>query len=346
MSKSGKTIYSSITKKKVALVLVAVIALFFFLILDIMTGPSWLSINEVLTALVSPDKVSDGTNVIVWSFRFPVALTALVVGASLGTAGAEMQAILDNPLADPYTLGISSAAGFGAALAIVLGISIVGSGEFFISINAFFFSVVSCLIIYFIAKRRSSDKSIIVLAGVAMLFLFQSAVALLQYVGSYQQTAAVLFWLFGSLSKTTWTTLGINFVVLVVVVFLFSIDAWKLTALKLGDNKARSLGVNVEGLRRKVLIFVSIVTATAVSFVGTIGFIGLVGPHIARLSVGDDQRFYLPLSALTSAIMLSIASTLSKLVMPGSIFPIGIITSFIGVPFFLSLLLKRRTMLQ
>jgi iron complex transport system permease protein len=165
---------------------------------------------------------------------------------------------------------------------------------------------------------------------------------MLQYLSSSEQTAAILFWTFGSLSKTTWISLGIIAIVFITILLLFLKDVWKLTALKLGDNKARSLGVNVDFLRRKVLILVSIVTATAVSFVGPISFIGLVGPHIARLLVGDDQRFYLPLSALTGAALLSVSSTLSELLTPGSIFPIGIITSFIGVPFFLFLILRRK----
>jgi iron complex transport system permease protein len=342
MSGDGKKVYSGITKRKTVLVLAATVAVFFSFILDLMSGPSWLSVGEVLTALFAPNHVSATNAVIVWSFRFPVALMAIVVGACLGAAGAEMQAILDNPLADPYTLGISSAAAFGAGIAIVFGIGVAGAGEFLIPINAFVFSLLCCLLIYFIARARSSDRAVIILTGVALLFLFQSLVALLQYMSSNQQMAAILFWMFGNLSKTTWVNLGITAVVLAVVLGLFSMDVWKLTALKLGDNKARSLGVNVEGLRRKVLILVSIATATAVSFVGIIGFVGLVGPHIARLLVGDDQRFYLPLSVLTGAVLLSISSTLSKLIMPGSIFPIGIITSFIGVPFFLSLILRRR----
>ncbi|MFZ7137791.1 MAG: FecCD family ABC transporter permease [archaeon] len=345
MKDNGKTIYSTITTRKKALVLSAGASIVFFFILDLMTGPSWLTVNEVLTAIFNPSQSPSASEAIVWSLRLPVALTAIVVGASLGIAGAEMQTILDNPLAEPYTLGISSAAGFGAGLAITFGIGISGAGEFLISINAFFFSLLSCLLIYFIARTRSSDKSIIILAGVALLFLFQSLIGLVQYFSSSTQTSAILFWMFGSLAKTTWISLGINCVVLAIVLILFAMDTWKLTALKLGDNKARSLGVNIEGLRRKVLILVSVITATAVSFVGTIGFIGLVGPHIARLLVGDDQRFFLPLSALTGSILMSVASTLSKLVTPGSVFPIGIITSFIGVPFFLSLLLKRRTTL-
>lgn len=342
MAHTGHQIYSQITKRKKIAVAATGSAVFFFFILDIMTGPSWLSITEVLTALFTPNLAPLSNEVIVWTFRLPVALTALAVGASLGIAGAEMQAILDNPIAGPHTLGLSSAASFGAGIAITIGFGASLFGNVLIPASAFLFSLLSCLVIYIIAKHHSSDKSTVILSGVALLFLFQSLVAMLQYMSSSEQTTAILFWTFGSLSKTNWQSLCVTSLVLFLIFILFSRDAWRLTALKLGDNKARSLGVNVAFLRRKVMVLVSIVTATAVCFVGPIGFIGLVGPHIARLLVGDDQRFYLPLSALTGAALLSVSSTLSKLVMPGSIFPIGIITSFIGVPFFLSLLLKRR----
>jgi iron complex transport system permease protein len=338
----GREIYLRITGKKQALIGVACVVIVVFFFLDLMTGPSWLTVSEVITALLFHETVSSANEVIVWDVRLPVALMALIVGASLGIAGAEMQAILDNPLADPYTLGISSAAGLGASLAIVLGVGVTEAGVFLVPLNAFVFSFFSSIFIYYVAKTRSSDKGTIVLTGIALLFLFQSSIALLQYMASNQQMAAILFWMFGSLSKATLANAGICAAIMVALFAIFASDAWKLTALKLGDNKAKSLGIDVEGLRRKSLICVSLITATAVSFVGTIGFIGLVGPHIARLLVGDDQRFYLPLSALMGAMLLSIASTLSKIIMPGSIFPIGIVTSFIGVPFFLSLILKRK----
>ncbi|WP_019177809.1 FecCD family ABC transporter permease [Methanomassiliicoccus luminyensis] len=341
MEYSGQEVYRKLTGRKWMMVVASVIVLIFFFILDLMTGASMMSMGEVINALIAPDSVSAGTRVIVWSIRLPVAIMAVVVGASLGVAGAEMQAILDNPLADPYTLGISTAAAFGAGLA-VLGIGLVGTGEYFKPINAFAFSLLSCAIIYGVARKRSSDKNTIVLTGIAMLFLFQSLVSLLQYLASSQQMSAILFWLFGSLSRADWTNVTIIGVVLLVISLVFVMDAWKLTALKLGDSKAMSLGVNVKRLRQKVLIGVSLLTATAVSFAGTIGFIGLVGPHISRMLVGDDQRYYLPMSALMGAALLSLSSTVSKLVSPGVIFPIGIITSFIGVPFFIMLILRRR----
>lgn len=343
MATRAEEIYSQITSRKYVLLtsLVSVVAL--LLLIDISVGPAWLSPREIGSAIFIPDSVDATTRVIVWNLRLPVALMAMVVGASLAIAGAQMQTILDNPLASPYTLGISAAAGFGAALALVLGVGILPYGEqFMVPVNAFCFAMLTCILIYLIARKTRLSSEAMVLAGIAVLFFFNSMLALMQYFASDQQLQAVVFWLFGSLMKTTWPKLGIATVILALAIPMLARDAWKLTALRLGDEKARSLGVNVEKLRLKVFIWVSILTGAAVCFVGTIGFIGLAGPHIARMLVGEDQRFFLPASAFAGALLLSAASTVSKLVIPGAILPIGIVTSFIGVPIFVSLILKRR----
>jgi iron complex transport system permease protein len=261
----------------------------------------------------------------------------------LGSAGAEMQTILNNPLASPYTLGVSSAAGFGAALVLVLGIALVPFGkQFLIATNAFIFALGSSLAVYVIAGTKKGTTEIIILAGIALLFLFYSLTALLEYLATEEQLQAVVFWLFGSLNKTTWTKLLIVTAVFAAVFPLLLSRAWKLTTLRLGETVAESMGINVKKLRLTTLVLVSLLTATAVCFVGTIGFIGIVAPHIARFLGGEDQRFFLPLSALVGASLLSGASVASKLIMPGAVFPIGIVTSFIGIPFFLSLILSKR----
>lgn len=338
----ARKIYDEINKKKYVLVSLLGAALVLVFITDIMVGPAWLPMVEVISAIFMPNSSDPITHVIVWTIRLPTALMAMVIGASLGVAGAEMQTILDNPLASPYTLGVSAGAGFGAALAIVLGVGVVPQlGQYLISINAFFFSFLSCLLIYFISKAKRVTAENMVLVGIALLFLFQALLALLQYIASEQALQQIVFWLFGSLSRTTWPKVGIVSIFLITIIPLLAMDAWKLTALRLGDEKAKSLGIDVERLRLKTLIFISLLTASAVSFVGTIGFIGLVGPHIARMLVGEDQRFFLPVSALGGAILLSAASTGSKLIVPGAIFPIGIVTSLIGVPFFFSLIMKK-----
>jgi iron complex transport system permease protein len=339
----GKTLYGQIAGKKILFMLLISVAIVVTLIIDVMTGPAALSPSEVVSTILFPGASDQALQVIVWTLRLPVALMALVIGAALGLAGAEMQTILNNPLASPYTLGISSAAGFGAALVIVLGIGLIPFADtVLIPVNAFVFSLVCCMLIYSIAKVKRASTETIVLAGIAVLFLFDALLALVQYGASAEQAQAVMFWLFGSLTKTTWTTLGITTLVLLVCLPVIMLDAWKLTTLRLGEEKAKSLGVNVEKMRLKGFILISVLTATAVAFVGTIGFIGLVVPHIARMLVGEDHRFFLPVSALAGALVLSVASILSKAVVPGIIFPIGILTSLIGIPFFLWLLFKQK----
>ena len=165
---------------------------------------------------------------------------------------------------------------------------------------------------------------------------------MLEYLASEETLQAIVFWLFGSLLKATWMKIAITSAVLVVVTLILMKDAWKLTALRLGDERAKSLGIDVERMRLKVLVLISLLTAVAVCFVGTIGFVGLVGPHIARMLVGEDQRYLIPMSGLGGALILSAASVCSKMVVPGAIFPIGIVTSFIGVPFFMFLILRKK----
>jgi len=339
----ARELYEQITGKKLALIVALAVAAFTLFLVDVSVGPAWLSLGEIFSSVFTPGTVDEVTRFIVWDLRLPVALMAIVVGASLSAAGAEMQTILDNPLASPYTLGVSAAAGFGAALAIVLGAGVIPFGDtLLVPINAFCFSLLTCFFIYTVAKFRRLNPETMVLAGIAVLFLFHSSMAVLQYFATEEELQAIVFWMFGSLMRTTWPKLGVTSLIFAVVTPILFKDAWRLTALRLGDDKAQSLGINVESLRLKVLIWVSVLTGAAVAFVGTIGFIGLAGPHIARMLVGEDQRYFLPTSALCGVLLLSAASILSKLIIPGAIFPIGIITSFIGVPILLSLLLRAR----
>ena len=339
----SQRLYGEITRKKTLSLALLAVALGGAFLADIMTGPAWLSLKQVASALFASRSVDISTRVIVLQLRLPVALMAVCVGAALGSAGAEMQTILNNPLASPYTLGVSSAAGFGAALALVGGVGLIPAGaQFLIAANAFIFALGSSLAVYGIAGVKKGSTEIIILAGIALLFLFYSLTAMLEYLATEEQLQAVVFWLFGSLNKATWVKLLIVSAVFAVVFPLILSRAWKLTALRLGETEAESLGINVKRLRLTTLVLISLLTATAVCFVGTIGFIGIVAPHIARSLGGEDQRFFLPLSALVGAALLSTASVASKLIMPGAVFPIGIVTSFIGIPFFLFLILSKR----
>lgn len=335
--------YKQRTHRRLALVLLAVAALATMIVIDIITGPANLTFSRTLHVILDPSVASAKEKVIIWKLRLPVALMAVMVGAMLGVAGAEMQTILNNPLADPFTLGLSSAASFGAALAIVLGLSVVPfAGPLLVTANAFVFAMGTAFLLFFITRLRDASPETMVLVGIAMLFTFNALLAFLQYGASEMQLAQLIFWQLGSLSRATWEKVGICTLVLGVLLPWFVSKSWALTALRMGEDKAAALGVNVNWLRLTVMAAVSLLAAVAVSFVGAIAFVGLVGPHIARMVVGEDQRGFLPLSALCGALILSGTSIVSKAITPGIVYPIGMITSLIGIPFFVMLILGQR----
>ncbi len=217
------------------------------LVLDIATGPSLLPLGEVIDALISPAQADSMTRTIVFDMRLPIALMALVVGASLGLGGVQMQTLLDNPLASPYTLGLAAAAGLGAALALYTG----GLGLpplIAIPAGAFILCMFAASLLFGLAMMRNISSQTLILAGIALLFLFQSLLSLLQFLSSPELNQQIMFWLFGSLMRTTWDALIITAAVTLICTLLIYRDAWALTSLRLGEARARSLGVNVDRL--------------------------------------------------------------------------------------------------
>lgn len=335
--------YKKHSYRRIIFILIGLLICAVSFITDVIVGPASLTLRDVWLAVMQASEVSKNADVIIWSIRLPTAVMALLVGASLGIAGAGMQTILDNPLSSPYTLGISAGAGFGASLVVVIGLSSLEFlGEFMVPFGAFVFAGLTSFFIYSINKIKNFSSETMILAGIGMMFLFQALQSLMQYMATPEALQNIVFWTMGSLTKANWWSISIVLVALLVMLPLMMRESWRLTALKLGDEKASGLGVNVEHLRVKIFLFISIITAVAVSFVGTIGFIGIVGPHIARMLVGEDQRYFLPLSAVCGMVILSLASIASKMLIPGAMFPIGIVTAIIGVPFFFSLVLTRK----
>ncbi|MCA1939676.1 MAG: iron ABC transporter permease [Caenispirillum bisanense] len=317
-------------------------ALFLSVAIDLAVGPARYALTDVLRAIFVPESVDNQLRVVVWEIRMPIALMAVTVGAALSASGAQMQTILANPLASPFTLGISAAAGFGAALALAVGVAIIPAAEYIVPINAFLMAMLTALFIHGVSRMRGVTVETIVLLGIALVFTFNALMALLQYLASEQALGAIIFWTMGSLTKATWGKVFLTAAVVAVALPLLARHAWALTALRLGDDKAASFGINVHHLRLKTMMIVSLLAAIPVSFVGTIGFIGLVGPHIARMLVGEDQRFFLPASVLSGALLLSATSVVSKSIIPGAVLPIGVITALVGVPFFFSLIFANR----
>lgn len=333
--------WSRLAARRAALLGAGVALLVACFLLDLATGPAMLPIGAVVASLLGAGQ-DPMVEAIVWAIRLPVALMALLVGAALGLTGAVMQTILNNPMASSYTLGVSAGAGFGAALVIVFGAALPLAEGHAVPLAAFGFAGLACAGVWALGGIRGATPETLVLAGIALMFLFQSLLALLQFMASPEALQQIVFWIFGSLQRATWPKLGIIAVVLAVAVPLLMRDAWRLTALRLGDERAAALGVRVRRVRLRGFLFVSVATGVAVAFVGTIGFVGLVAPHVARMLLGEDQRVLLPGAALAGAVLLSAASVASKTVSPGALFPIGIVTALIGVPFFAWLILANR----
>jgi iron complex transport system permease protein len=338
-----RTGYALQTRRRSVVLLIAAALLTASFVCDVATGPGNYPLRTVIETLLDPMSNGVQIKVIVWDYRLPIAVTAVLVGALLAVAGAQMQTILNNPLAEPFTLGVSSAASFGAALAIVLGWSVLPVvGSLVVTINAFIFALLTCGFIMFATRIKGVGSETMILFGIAIFFTFSALLALMQYMASEDQIARIVFWMMGSLGRASWEKIGLGAILLSVVLPFGLMRSWQMTALRMGEATAASMGVDVARLRIEMLIVVSILAATAVAFVGTVGFIGLVGPHIARMIVGEDQRFFLPLSALVGALVLSLTSIISKSLTPGVIYPIGIITALIGVPVFVSIILSTR----
>lgn len=335
--------YDRLVRRRLAILAGLCVVLLAGFVADLVTGPSQLSVAEAVRGLIFPGELSPPVRVIIWDVRLPQALLAVMVGAALSLAGAEMQTILNNPLASPFTLGVSSAASLGAALAIVLGIGLPGiANSWIVSGNAFLFAFGSVLLLQALSRLRGTGPETLVLFGIAMVFTFNALVALIQFVATQEALQQLVFWSMGSLTRGNWEKLAVLFFVLVLVTPTAMWSAWKMTALRLGEDRARSFGVDVTRLRFVSLLRVSLLAATSVAFVGTIGFIGLVGPHIARLLVGEDHRFFLPASMAAGAAVMSLSSVASKVIVPGAVMPVGIVTALIGVPFFVALIFLRR----
>jgi iron complex transport system permease protein len=339
----GVEFYGLLARRKLALIFILLTLCGVSLVADIATGPASLGFADVLRALFHPEQAARNVQVIVRVMRLPIALMAIVAGANLGLAGAVMQTILGNPLASPYTLGIGSGAAFGASLAIVAGVGVVPVfGEYLVSVNAFFFSMLASMSLYLLGKNRRMSTETMVLSGIALLFIFQALQALLQYGASEGEVQTIVFWSFGSLQKANGPKVACVFAVSSTCLPILLKRSWAFTALLMGEEKASSFGIRVDQLKITSFIAISLLTAVSVCFIGTVGFIGLAGPHIARMLVDEDQRFYLPVSALCGALLLSVASIISKSIVPGIVFPIGIVTSIIGVPFFFALIWRTR----
>lgn len=278
---------------------------------------------------------------VIWDLRLPRALMALLAGAALALAGATLQGVLRNPLVSPFTLGISSGASFGAALAIVLGVGLTGTGAYMVMANAFAFSLVAAALTLGIARLKGMTRESVILGGIAMMYFFSALVTLLQYVAHAWDLKALIYWVMGDLALASWKRLSLALLSLLACIPLFKY-AWDLNVLAMGDEVAKTLGTDPGTTRLVCTLLAAFATAAVVCVTGPIGFIGLVSPHMARLLVGPDYRFSMPCSAILGMLILLVADTVARVVIAPFELPVGVVTAFLGVPLFLNLLLRAR----
>jgi len=342
--------YAAYTRRKVLVTLALCVGVVLMAQYAIQAGSADLSAREVMRTLLG--QAEGMSRIIVWNIRLPRVLAAMAAGVGLSASGAVMQSVLRNPLASPFTLGISQGAAFGAALAII-GFGAGATGSVAIdavtvfdawSVTGFAFAgaMLATTTIVALAKYRGATPQTMVLAGVALGSLFSAATVLLQYFAEDTQVAAVVFWTFGDLGRASWRDLGVMATVAIAGLLYFIWYRWDYNTLEAGSESAQGLGVNVERLRLVGMLVASLVTAAIVAFLGIIGFVGLVGPHMVRRVLGNDHRFMLPAAAAAGALLLLASDTLARTVISPVVLPVGAITSFLGAPLFLYLLVGRR----
>lgn len=278
--------------------------------------------------------------------RLPRVLLAILAGAILSLAGAAMQGLLRNPLVSPYTLGLSPAAAFGAAVAILVAQSNGTSVGITVSLSAIAFSLACSLIVLGLATAKSMNITVLILLGTALTAIFSALTSGLQYIANDEALAAITRWTFGSVNEARWTHVGVLAVTILVLTPYFQLKAGEVNSLAFaGDDTAKSLGVNVNLLRISLIFLAVSGSSLVVSFIGVVGFVGLVGPHIARLIVGSDHRFLFPFSMVTGGALLLLADTVGRTILPPRVIPVGIVVALVGAPLFIYLILRKRNTL-
>jgi iron complex transport system permease protein len=289
---------------------------------------------------------NDIAKVIVVDMRLPRILLAILTGMSLAVAGAVMQGILRNPLVSPFTLGLASAASFGAAITIVFGAGLAAmlfmSLEYLIVIDAFIFGCMSMLLIYGVSRMRGTSQATLILSGVVIGYVFQAGVLIFQYISDNQKLKDMTLWLMGGMWGADWGAIIILLPISIICTVVMASMAWNLNALSAGDDVAKSLGIRVERLRLFCLFMTTLAASSCLAFTGVIGFIGLMAPHICRMLIGNDYRYLIPCSALAGGLILMVSDTFARTIMSPIEIPVGIIMYIIGGIFFLYLILKGR----
>ncbi len=339
-------------RRNAELVLAMLLGVAVLSIICLFVGSSNMTVRECISAL---GKTGSAAHVrIIWNIRIPRVLAAIIAGAGLSISGLMMQTTLGNSMASPSTLGVSNAAVFGANLSIIafaggflstgnnLSNYALGANPYATSVMAFVFSTVSILMILGLCTLRSFSPNVVVLSGMAIGSVWTAATTILQFYATDVGISAAVVWNFGDLGRATYRTDAIMFAVVLVGFLFFMLMAWQFNALLSGEATAKTMGIRVEALRFVTLLLASVITAVCVSFLGIIGFVGIICPHVTKRLLGQDHRVSIPASALGGSLLLLLADTLSRSMGGGSALPVGAITSLLGAPFFIVIIFSRK----
>lgn len=335
-------------KRNALVVMAMLLAVVLVSLACLFVGSSNMSFGDALNALLGSG--NDAQSRIIWRIRVPRVLAAVIAGAGLSVAGLIMQTTLNNAMASPSTLGVSNAAVFGANLSIIAfaggflstGNNIqsfdVGANPYATSVLAFLFAAVSILLILGLCTFRSFSPNVVVLSGMAIGSVWTAATTVLQFYATDVGLSAAVVWSFGDLGRATYRTDAIMAAVVLIGLVFFRLMAWKYNALLSGEATAKTMGIHVEGLRFVSLLLSSVITAACVSFLGVIGFVGIICPHVTKKLLGQDHRVTIPVSCLMGSLLLTLADTFSRSMGSGSALPVGAITSLLGAPFFIAII--------
>ena len=350
MKQTDLTAYNKYIRKKWIVLLVMVGLLFASAIASLSAGSANLSVFDIVRTIFGGGNRQQ--NAIIWNVRMPRVATATVVGMALALSGCVMQNVLRNPLASASTLGVSQGASFGAAVAIVYfgaGIQVNAGGTAsaltvtnpaMVTLCAFLGGIATTAVILGLARFRGTSPATMVLAGVAISSMFTGGTALVQYFCDDVMVATVVYWTFGSLGRAGWTEIAIIAALTFAVFVFFYYNRWNYNAMEGGTHTAKSLGVPVDRLIVLSMALCALISSVAVAFVGCISFIGLIAAHIMRRFVGNDYRFLIPCSALCGGVLLLLSDIVSRMLLSPTVLPIGALTSFLGAPLFLYLIIK------
>jgi len=347
-----KNDYKAYIGRKILFIIGCIVAAVVLIGLSVYFGGSDLSLTYIyeliwnhlrgVTYEIGTDEFHD--DYVVWNLRLPRAFFGIIAGASLAVGGAVMQSVMKNPLADPYTTGISSGACFGMAVAVILGINIGGGTAEDMGgiVNSFIFAVVPMMLILLISQRIGSMPATLILAGVAITYIFNSLTTLLMMMSDSATLATVYRWQIGSLTNIKWSNIPLVLVINIIGSAVLMLMSRKLNVLALGEDSAKSLGLNTDMMRVVCLFIISIMVASVVCFCGIFGFVGLVIPHIIRSFLNSDNTFVIPASAALGGIVLLGADCIARYLSPLDAIPAGVVMSFVGAPIFLYIIIRSK----